>query len=389
MSASPDATVVSSKEKVEASSAPSTPAGGFVAHASTDVEQFLSLWQSSRFAPPSAFQTAGWLRSWYATLGQIPGNTPVCVTVRHGEQPVILLPLVASRQGGISVVSFADEGVTDYNAALCGPVASDDIPALWTALRTALAGHDLLSIDKMMASPGDQPNPLAAAIPVQPCEMFGNYMLVDEDFDQWHRSLTKGVRKEFERTWRVFTRDPDCRFERITDPAKAEEFFEELEAQQRQRMAHAGDRYVLDKAPWRAMYQTRMREGLADGSVVLTALTCRGELVAGLYGICDGARYVALRITYAGEAWKHCVPGKLLLERTVHHLHGQGVRYIDFAIGDYFHKRVFGVSHTPLVDACVALSVKGVPKMLAWRFRRLLKRQQKLVALVRSLRGRR
>ena len=239
----------------------------------------------------------------------------------------------------------------------------------------------------MLRSTGTRPNPLLAALPTRCCRMFGNQIVLDDDWDIWRHSLDKTVRKEFERTWRVFRREPDAAFERVVDPVAALALFGELEVQQRERMAHAGARYRLDRPAWRALYVDRLQRGLADGSVVLTALRARGQVVAALYGISDGTRYVALRISHAGDEWKHCAPGKLLLERTMHHLHGAGLRHIDLAIGDYFHKRVFKVSRMPLVDACIALGWRGWPAVTAWRGRRWLRRQAWAIALLGRLRA--
>ncbi|MDB5819410.1 MAG: family N-acetyltransferase, partial [Rhizobacter sp.] len=352
----------------------------FTAHACCDVDAFFAIWSLHQSSAVTPFQSADWLRSWFATLGREPGQTPLCVTVSRADAVVMLLPLVAHRQGSVSTVRFADEDVTDYNAPLLcdasmAHLSAAETRALWSAIRGSLRGHDLLLVDKMLPVIGGVANPLATALSHQPCEMFGNHLVMDDDWDTWRFSLDKTVRKEFERTWRVFNRHPDddARFERVTDLDAALSLYRELEIQQRERMAHAGDRYRLDRPAYAALYSHRLREGLATNTVVLTALRSRGELVAALYGICDGERYVALRISHAGSAWKACAPGKLLLERTMHHLHGLGLRHIDFAIGDYFHKRVFGVTSTPLVDACVPLSVRGVPAAAKWRGRRWLK----------------
>ncbi|CAN5753938.1 GNAT family N-acetyltransferase [soil metagenome] len=367
-----------------------------VAHASSDVEAFLARWSAMQSRARSPFQTAAWLRSWYATLGCMPSSTPLCITVTRGDvagevggEPLMLLPLVSTRVGSLKIVTFADADVSDYNSPLMADVSNEDLPKLWPAIRRALAGHDVFRIDKMLPTlDDDRPNPLVTALGTQACEMYGNYMVLCDDWDQWRYSLDKTVRKEFERTWRVFTRDADAHFERVTDMDAALAMYDELQAQQRERMAHAGDRYLLDRPAYSAFYADRLRAGLADGSVVMTALRARGQLVAALYGICADGRYVALRITHAGDAWKASSPGKLLLERTVHHLHSQGLRHIDFAIGDYFHKRVFGVAHQPLVDGCVALSARGLMPMLRWRTRRMLKRQQWIVDLARRLKRR-
>ena len=81
----------------------------------------------------------------------------------------------------------------------------------------------------------------------------------------------------------------------------------------------------------------------ASGYAVVTALTVGDEIVATLLGIRDGARYVMIRISNAGEKWSNCSPGRLIIERTMAALHKDGVREFDFSVGNYAYKRRFGV----------------------------------------------
>jgi CelD/BcsL family acetyltransferase involved in cellulose biosynthesis len=216
--------------------------------------------------------------------------------------------------------------------------------------------------------------------------MFGNQFHAGADWEAWRHSLDKRVRKEFERSWRVFTRSETARFERVTDPVAALALFETLERQQTQRMDTLAYRYVLDEPVFRAFYRQALTGGLLDGSVVLTALRDGDEVVAAQFGVANQERYVALRLSTGGDEWKACSPGRLLCERTAQHLHGQGWRWFDFGIGDYRHKRTFGVSRIALLDGCEALSWRGMPMVWAWRLRRALKRQPWLVGLRRRFR---
>jgi CelD/BcsL family acetyltransferase involved in cellulose biosynthesis len=290
------------------------------------------------------------------------------------------------------LVEFADATMVDYNlpilaadwapgAALAEPLPGcrDHARALWQAVRSVLQPrHDAVRLQKMPGRSLDDRLPVANPLTLGPgvlvSEMFGNQVDVSGDWDAWRHSLNKRVRKEFERSWRVFTRSPEARFERITDPAQAMPVFEELERLQSRRMQHLGDRYRLDQAAYRDFYRRLLASGLADGSVVLTALRDGERLAAAQLGVRGGNRYVALRLATGGEEWKHCSPGRLSCERTGHHLQAQGLRWMDFGIGDYFHKDIFQGTHIPLFDACEALSWRGVPWVRAWHWRQARKR---------------
>jgi len=384
----------------------SVPELPFIAEQVDAVEPFLARCARLSDAATLPFHSANWLRAWYATFGRAEGHAPVLVAVRHragaaDSADAVLLPLVAHREHGISVVEFADGGVVDYVAPLLAQHWQGQLPAqqaakaLWLAVQAALReqGHDLLRVHKMLVhmleEQGSQPNPLALALRTSPCEMFGNQFSVSQgtDWEAWRRSLDKRVRKEIERCWRVFQRSPEARFEHVTDPAAALALFEALEQQQSQRMQALQPHYLLDAPECRAFYRQAIAGGVASGEVVLTALRDGDHVVSALFGLANGHRYIGLRQSLGGEAWKTCSPARLLDEQTARALHGQGRRHFDFGIGDYHHKQALQMTSIPLVDACQALSPRGLPAVLAWRARRKLKQQAWLVAAKRRLAG--
>ena len=78
-------------------------------------------------------------------------------------------------------------------------------------------GADLIRLRKMPVDLDGQPNPLALLDGASPCPLNGNVVTTGDDFDAYRYSLERTVRKELERSWRVFTRDPDAAFQIVTD----------------------------------------------------------------------------------------------------------------------------------------------------------------------------
>ncbi|SFG60626.1 GNAT family N-acetyltransferase [Methylobacterium gossipiicola] len=334
---------------------------------------------------PTPFQDGAWLRTWYATLGTRPGTRPLLVTVRDTETGRIAaaLPWAMAREGGLRVVGFADGGITDYNAALLGPAAPAD-PAAWSrlaaAVRAALPPADLLRLTKLAG-------PVAAWPGAAPMALNGNLIRIDGPWEAFHRGLERTFRKELERSGRVFARHDGAAFRRILDPAEAGPVLTALEGLQRARIADLGLPYILDDPAVARHYRTLVERGLGDGGVVLTALTAGAEVVGALLGLRSGEHYAMVRLAAAGGPWRNASPGRLLIARTLEHLHGQGVRTFDFTIGDYDYKRRFGVVSVPLTTVLSPLSPRGLPSWGADRARRLAKRQAWIVALRRRLKG--
>jgi CelD/BcsL family acetyltransferase involved in cellulose biosynthesis len=293
------------------------------------------------------------------------------------------------------IVEFADLDLTDYNAAILGSAAPRDARtarALWRDLRAALrkmpGGADLIRLRKVPAELDGRPNPLALLGDAGPCAANGNVVITGDDYDGWRHTLEKTVRKELERSWRVFTRDPAAGFSLVTDHHEALRILSATELQQRMRMQSLGVNFVLNDETCAAFYRNLVSDGVGSGYAVVSALTVGDEVVATLLGIRSGARYVMIRISNAGDKWSNCSPGRLIIERTMAALHKNGVREFDFSIGNYAYKRRFGVTRLPLVDVSAALSWRGLPHALRDRAARELRHYPRLSAYLKRALGR-
>jgi CelD/BcsL family acetyltransferase involved in cellulose biosynthesis len=321
-------------------------------------------------SPPTPFQHPQWVAAWYDAFSAADDIEPLIAIITDastGEQAA-LLPLIRRRQNKLAIIEFADLDLTDYNAPLLGPAAPRDAKAartLWRDLKTALrrlpGGADLIRLRKVAADLDGRPNPLALLDEAGACSLNGNIVTTGEDYDGWRYTLEKTVRKELERSWRVFTRDPTAAFRMVTDNDEALRILATTEVQQGTRMQSLGLNFILNDETCAAFYRNLVRDGVGSGFALVTALTVGDEVVATLLGIRCGARYVMIRISNAGDKWSNCSPGRLIIERTMAALHKDGVREFDFSTGNYAYKRRFGVKRLPLVDVSAALSWRGLP----------------------------
>ncbi len=101
-------------------------------------------------------------------------------------------------------------------------------------------GADLIRLRKVPVELDGRPNPLALLDDAGPCSLNGNIVTTDEDYDAWRFTLEKTVRKELERSWRVFTRDPAAGFSLVTDHHEALRILSATEVQQGTRMQSLG-----------------------------------------------------------------------------------------------------------------------------------------------------
>lgn len=246
---------------------------------------------------------------------------------------------------------------------------------------------DLVRLRKVPVDLDGKPNPIALLDAGGPCSLNGNLVTTGEDYDVWRYTLEKTVRKELERSWRVFTRDPAASFAIITDTSEALRILSTTEVQQGTRMQSLGMDYILNDETCAAFYRNLVRDGIGNGYVLVSALTVGNEVVATLLGIRTGSRYVMIRISNAGEKWSNCSPGRLIIERTMAALHRDGVREFDFSVGNYAYKRRFGVTRLPLIDISAALSWRGRPYALRDRMVRAVRNYPRLDAWLKRALG--
>jgi CelD/BcsL family acetyltransferase involved in cellulose biosynthesis len=214
------------------------------------------------------------------------------------------------------------------------------------------------------------------------------HAVVDIEIDRQDRDQAVGDTDHLA-IWRVFSRNAGAAFRIIGDVDEALAVLDTTDAQQQERMQQLGLPFNLNDGTCSKFYRDLVRRGLAEGYVIVSALTCGKAIVATVLGIRQGNSFVFLRISNAGKKWSSCSPSRLIIERTMAALHRDGVRNFDLSIGNYAFKRRFGAAPLPLTDVSVALGWRGIPYALRDRAAQQLRRLPWLAEQVGRLRGKR
>lgn len=338
------------------------------------------------------FHSFIWLSALFETIAPGQGAWQLTMVVSDAMTGglALCLPLALRREHGLVVASFPDFGVSDYGGPMIGPAAPTDSEGgnrLWRNIRAALKGADLIRLEKMPREIGGRTNPLALADACMPSPHHGHFVTITGTVEEFLRSRGKKFRKEVERCFRHLHEAEDVAFRRAETSEAIETAYAKLEAQQSTKQHAVGSTYVLDDPCYSAFYRQVISEGSPGKSAHLFTLSANGETVATLFGVSEGSTFTLLRISNAGERWKHISPGRLIVVEAMRYFVKRGVRTFDMGIGDYAFKRGFGADDQPLYDLVAARTIKAIVPVAMLRLKAKVRQGPKLSGLIRRLRG--
>jgi len=346
--------------------APAT--GRYVAELSSDAETFLrravSLGPNAAITP---FQSPDWLRTWLDVLGPSAAVTPLLITVRdtlRGEI-AMLLPLVARKLCGVTLVEFADLSVSDYNMPLLGPAAPTTPEAAAAAFEAALETlpeADVVRLCNLPLAAGGRVNPLAM-LAATPSAAVRNVAALPPTWDDYLATRPRKFRKALRQHHRALEAMGGVQCRMITDPgAAAAQVFHKLDEFQRMRIEALGRRYVLDRPAYAQFY----REVFCRGGAMLSVMEAGDRIVAVAYSLVHRRTCTTVRLAHAGAEWSRGSPGIVLASELIRWLIDNGVEQFDLGAGGYDYKTRLGCEPQPLLALEKALTIKGRMALSAW-----------------------
>ncbi len=330
------------------------------------------------------FQRRPWLAAWVGTVGRGPELDLLPVTISDDAGSAIVgLPLVCERRG-LRRIGFADGGLVDYNAPVLGrdvPQDPDGAAQLWAALLRVLPPVDTIRLERMPQRVGARANPLVLLPDARPSPCTGLALTLEHGFQGWLAARPRRYRMELGRCARLFDALPGAGFERVT-ACGASGVLGVLETLQRSRVAALARPYALDDPRVHAFHHALAAD---DDAGTLFALRAEGRIVAALLGLRVDDRFVMLRVA-ADPGHARLSPARLVITRAMERLAGEGVRTIDFGLGDYDYKRRLGGETVDLVDLVAARSWRGLGELAGHRGRAALRANPRAHAAARWVR---
>jgi CelD/BcsL family acetyltransferase involved in cellulose biosynthesis len=331
----------------------------------SDLGETQSIWrglEDQQFSTP--YQRFDFLEPWQRLVGAREKAEPFIVIAHDGEQrPLLLLPLVLTRNHGIRTACFMGGKHATFNMALWNPdfaasAQPADLDALIVAIRERSAA-DVLALSQQPLRWRDLPNPMAL-LPRQPsandCPLLSMppgaapAALVSSSFRRRLRAKERKLQTLAGYRYHLASSDADI--------ARLLAWFFAVKPL---RMAEQRLPNVFADTGVEDFVRSACMSRLAGGGRVIDihALECNDEVIAIFAGVAGGDRFSMMFNTYTMSDNARYSPGLILMRNIIDHYAARGYRALDLGIGSDGYKRMFCKSDELIFDNFIPLTPRG------------------------------
>lgn len=327
-------------------------------------EQLSSEWPDADDEAGSAFfvfQSKSFLKAWETSYGEKPGVELCLVEVRQRDgTPLVFLPLSIMRDRGSRILSFIDDGVSDYNGPIIFPAAAelaqDTMNHILEAVVTALPSHDVIALRKMPEHVEGVVNPLWSLTNLS-SEASTHTISLTRPTEEIEQSI-QGIRNIKKRD-RALQRLEGFRFFVARTEAERRSVLEVM-LQQKQRRFEETMVPGFDAHPEKRRFFEEATERLAQREALhFAALAVGDTILATMWSLVRKDHYCAMITTFEDGEWTKFSPGKVIILRLLHALKADGYRCFDLGYGDEPWKQGLRDQTIPLRDYVRPVSVRG------------------------------
>jgi CelD/BcsL family acetyltransferase involved in cellulose biosynthesis len=315
---------------------------------------FLSRDYADLFAVSAAtpFQHPVWLDRLYAMLVPQLGAEPLIVVVRARSdgRPVLVLPLVRRRLGGIlRLIEFADLRVSDYASPVCEAHTLHSLLADKAAverIRKVIKPFDLLRI-KNVRDDGLLIERLVAAPPRAPMNMSAHAVPLVAPYDAWRsQMISASYRKELDKKSRQLHRKGEVRFGAAADAKAIVATFRGMQEFRRPRFGESGGDLLQNEGYFK--FYTEVAIAGRGGFARTYAMSMDDRPIAGVLGLSHAGRLLVILGGFDQAGYKNQSIGALMFQAVAEDAIAKGETELDFTIGDEPYKRLFGAVPMPM-----------------------------------------
>ena len=314
------------------------------------------------FTPYQRFEL---LNAWQQTIGKHEGARPFIVIASDAnDRPLLLLPLVISRENGAMVARFMGGKHPTFNMALwrrdfAETVTKTELDALVAAVRAQADGIDVLAFTQQPQRWHNVANPLAslAAQPsTNPCPMMSMVPgCKPED------RVSNSTRRRLRNKERKLQSLPGYRYVVATTDADINRLLDSFFIIKPLRMALSKLPDVFSDEATKRFVRDACLATLPNGAraIEIHALECDSELISIFACVADGERFSTMFNTYTTSENARYSPGLILLRYMIDHFGERGYGSVDFGVGSDDYKRTFCKDDEPIFDAFIPLTARG------------------------------
>jgi CelD/BcsL family acetyltransferase involved in cellulose biosynthesis len=307
------------------------------------------------------FQSRTFLRAWEASYGAAHKAELCLIEVRdQNQRPVLFVPFCIMQRYGARILSFVDDGVSDYNA----PILFENAPhwdvagasALLKQIFAALPPFDMVAFEKMPQEVEGRPNPFWG-LSNRDCAAGTHWITLERPMPEIEQSI-RGHSSIAKRA-KALRRAGRYRF-LVTRDAQERATFLETMLQQKQKRFEDTKVPGFETHPEKRRFFELVTEPLAAVNALhFSVLTMDDAVVATMWSVTRKRHYCAMITTFEDGIWNKYSPGKVLMVRLIEALKADDYECFDLGFGNEPWKQDFANLEIPMRDYVVARTLRG------------------------------
>ena len=310
------------------------------------------------------YQRFDFLSAWQAHAGKAEGVQPlIVVAYDNDQQPLMLLPLVVSRENGMRVASFPGGKHVTFNMPLWRRDFAETATRaeMDVLLKGIQSGSDKIDVLAMLQQPQSWrgiANPLAL-LAHQPSANECPLLIMVPDAVPTDR-VSSSMRKRLKTKEAKYKGLPGYGYLHATTPAEVNRVLDMFFAVKPLRMAEQGLPDVFAEPGIEGFLREACAAPRTGGYAIdVHALVCDEEVIAMYAGVTDEHRFSMMFNTYTMSANAKYSPGLILMRSIVDYYAERGIRALDLGIGEGDYKRMFCKDDEVIFDSYIPLTTRG------------------------------
>jgi CelD/BcsL family acetyltransferase involved in cellulose biosynthesis len=323
----------------------------------------------------TVFQTFDWLSTWMRHLGCREGVKPVIVIGRHQGAILFVMPFALDATG--RTLGWLDNG-----PLLAGDFSRHVSPAqflqIWRQVKRLLRsrlGHDLIDLEKMPETIGEQRNPFCA-LHVTPHMNNAYLSALGTDWETYYAGKrSSATRRSDRKKQRRLSEHGEVKFLTAANRDDIARTLDALIEEKTVSYAKLGVDNMFERPGYRDFFLD-LATGPQSGRLThLSHIQVGDAIAAANFGLVFRGSYNYLLAGYDDGELARFGPGSIQLLEMMRYAIEQGIKVFDFTIGDEPYKREWCDSELHLYDYVAPTTMRGFVVAAPMLAKRVLKRQ--------------
>jgi CelD/BcsL family acetyltransferase involved in cellulose biosynthesis len=328
----------------------------------------------------TVFQTFDWLSAWLRHIGVREGGKPVVVIGRYQGAILFVMPFAFHPDG--RKIGWLGTSLCNYNGPLLARDFSRQVsPAqflkIWSQVRRLLRsamGYDVIDLEKMPDTIGEQPNPFCA-LAITPHVNNAYIATLSGDWETFYAAKrSSNTRRSDRKKQRRLAECGEVRFLTAAGRDEVERTLDVLIEEKTASYAKLGVDNMFNRPGYRDFFLDLATGAQSARLAHLSRLDVGNETAAANFGLGYRGTYISLLAGYNDGELGRFGPGSLQLLEMFQYAFDRGLKTFDFTIGDEPYKRDWFDIEMKLYDHAAAATLRGWMTITPARTMRAIKR---------------